>query len=65
MILKYKVRELRKKKNLTQIGLSKKAGVSRTVISNLESGKEFRTSTHTLNKVAEALGTTVDKILLP
>lgn len=63
--MRYKVKELRKQKNLTQTELSKKAGVSRTVISNLENGKEFRTSTYTLNKVANALDTTVDKILLP
>lgn len=58
----YKVKEFREKKKLTQEELSEKSGVSRTIISAMESGKDVTTTTKTLLKIAKALDTTVDAI---
>lgn len=59
----YRVKEIREEKKLTQEELSKKSGVSRTIISAIESGKEeVTTTTKTLLKIAKALDTTVDAI---
>ena len=44
--------------------LAKKAGVSRTIISGLESGTINVTTTKTLKKIAEALGKNVSDIFL-
>lgn len=60
--MSYKVKEFREKAGLSQDELAKKSGVSRTTISALENGAANSTSTKTLNKLAQALGTTVDKI---
>lgn len=60
--MSYKVKELREKLGLTQEELSLKSGVSRATISALETAKDCATSTKTLNKIAQALGTSVDQI---
>lgn len=57
--MSYRVRELRKQKNLSQQALSEASGVSRAIISALESGKEVITTTGTLRKLARALGCSV------
>ena len=58
----YKIREIRKAKNMTQDELAKKSGVSRVTISMLENQIDRATSTKTLLKIADALNTTVDQI---
>ena len=58
----YRVKELREKNGLTQTQLAKKSGVSRVTIAMLESKTGHTTTTRTLIKIAEALGTTVDEI---
>ena len=60
----FRVKEEREKKGMTQEELAKKAGVSRTIISGLESGTINVTTTKTLKKIAEALGTNVSDIFL-
>ena len=60
----FRVKEEREKKGMTQEELSKKAGVSRTIISGLESGTINVTTTKTLKKIAEALGKNVSDIFL-
>ena len=60
----FRVKEEREKKGMTQEELAKKAGVSRTIISGLESGTINVTTTKTLKKIAEALGTNVGDIFL-
>ena len=60
----YKIRDYRKEMNMTQSELSKKAGVSRTIISGLERGTISVTTTDTIAKIARALGKTVKEILL-
>lgn len=58
----YKVKELRKKRGMTQEELEQKSGVSRVTISGLENGTERNTTTETLLKLASALDTTIDQI---
>jgi len=60
--MEYRIKELREKSGLSQEELATKSGVSRATISNLENGSSRATSTKTLNKIAQALGTTVDHI---
>ena len=51
----YKVKEIREKKKLTQEELSEKSGVSRTIISAMESGKDVTTTTKTLYERTEGI----------
>ncbi len=62
--LRYMVKEIREELGVSQEVLAKKAGVSRTIISGLESGKIKETSTVTLSKIANALGKKVGDIFL-
>lgn len=58
----YKIRECRKEKSMSQCDLAKKSGVSRTIISGLESGTITVTTTDTLLKIARALDKKVSEI---
>lgn len=58
----YRIKELREEKKMSQEDLSKKSGVSRTIISGLESGTVKETSTKTLRKIAVALDKKVSDI---
>lgn len=58
----YKIKEMREKKEMSQEKLSEVSGVSRSIISGLESGRVTVTTTTTLLKIAKALGVTVDEI---
>lgn len=58
----YKVKEIREQNELSQEMLSKKSGVSRTIISGLECGTIKETSTKTLSKIAKALNVRVSDI---
>lgn len=58
----YRIKELREEKKMSQEDLSKKSGVSRTIISGLESGTIKETSTKTLRKIAVALDKRVSDI---
>lgn len=60
----YKIREYREAQHMSQVELSKKAKVSRAIISGLENGTVKVTSTSTLIKIAEALGKKVSEIFL-
>lgn len=61
--MEYKIKEYRKKSGVSQQQLSEKAGVSRTIISGLESGRIKNTTADTIQKIAKALGIEVSKIL--
>ena len=61
----FKIKEYRLKMNLSQLELSKKANISRQILSDLESGKEVNTTTSTLKKIADALKCKVSDIFLP
>lgn len=58
----YKLKELRKQRNMSQEDLSKAANVSRQTIVNLENGEPVNTTTATLRKLAEALECSVGDI---
>ena len=60
----FKIKEAREKAGMSQDELSKKSGVSRTIISGLETGTINVTTTRTLRKIAEALGIKVSDIFL-
>ena len=60
--MQYKIKMMREKKKMTQEALSEKAGVSRAIISRLESGEEVVTTTETLLKIADALECKVSEI---
>lgn len=47
---------------MSQEELAKKSGVSRSIISGLETGKTLVTKTTTLQKIANALGKTINEI---
>lgn len=57
-----KIRELRDRKGMSQEELADKAGISRTTLSYLESGKTIVTKTDTLQKIAKALEMSVSDV---
>lgn len=59
--MEYRVKEIRESAGITQEDLAIKSGVSRTIISGLESGTIKETSTRTLRKIADALGKSVSE----
>ena len=58
----YKIKEARENKRLSQEELAKRSGVSRTTIVFLENGKTEDVKISTLQKLASALGMTVQEI---
>lgn len=58
----YRIKEIRLELNMTQEELSIKSGVSRAIISGLESGRITVTTTDTLLKIANAMGKKVSEI---
>lgn len=56
------IREIRKRKKISQEELAERSGVSRTIISGLESGRQEVTTTATLKKIADALEYSVKEI---
>ncbi len=62
--MRYTVKKFREEAGLTQEELAKKAGVSRAIISGLESGTITVTTTKTLVKIAEALTVKVSDLFL-
>lgn len=61
-MIRYKIRDLRERKKLSQMELANASGVSRSIISSLESGREVTTTTDTLSRLANALGVSVSGI---
>ena len=65
-IMLYRLKELREQRKMSQEELSEKAGVSRQIISLLESGNnEVNTTTATLQKLSAALNCSLSEIFLP
>lgn len=54
-----RITQIREQKNMTQEELSEKSGVSRAIISGLESGRVKNTTTQTLKKIALALDSSI------
>jgi len=55
-------KRLRRKKNLTQQQVAKRASLSKTTISNLESGKQVKIELDTIGKLCQALECTPNDI---
>lgn len=64
MTTAYNIKKYREELNMTQEELSKKSQVSRSIISELETGKRVATTTGTLQRIAEALGKSIGEIFL-
>lgn len=62
--MEYKIKEFRESQGMSQVELSEKSGVSRAIISGLESGAITTTTTKTLIRIANALGKQVGDIFL-
>ena len=60
--MKYRVKEIREEKGITQLELAEKSGVTRATIWKLETGESEVTTTKTLVSIAEALGVTVGEL---
>ena len=58
----YRIKEFREELKMTQVELSRKANVSRAIISGLENGTISVTTTDTLSKIAKALDKKVSDI---
>ena len=58
----YKIREVREEHGMSQVELAEKSGVSRATISALENGTLRSTMTSTLEKIAHALGVSMNDI---
>lgn len=61
-MVNYRIKERRQQIGMLQEELAEQAGVSRTIISGLESGANTVTTTGTLVKIAEALKCDVSDI---
>lgn len=62
--MEFRIKELREKKKLTQQELAEKSGVSRSLIISLETGARTVTTTSTIEKLADALGVPVKRLLV-
>lgn len=58
----YRIAAIRKEKRMSQEELAVKSGVSRTIISGLETGTINVTTTGTLEKIARALDQSVSSL---
>ena len=62
-IFKVKVKDLRKKKGLSKKKLSDIADISRSIISDIESGKTKNPTCITLIKLARAFNCSIDELV--
>lgn len=58
--MKFRVKEIREMKNMTQEELEKKSGISRQTISAMENGRSESVKTGTLFALAKALDASLD-----
>ena len=58
----FRLKEVREEQKMTQEELERKSGISRQTISAIENGRCGNVMSGTLFALANALGTTVDKI---
>ena len=57
------IRELRRKKGLSQMELARRAGVKQSVISYIESGRTKHPRIDTLAAIADVLGVSIEKLM--
>ena len=65
MTIGYRIKEIRDKTGITQQELADKANVSRSIISELETGRRTVSKTDTLFRIAKALDVPFRDIFLP
>lgn len=58
----FRIKEVREEIGMTQMELSERSGVSRSIINGLESGRTKVTTTETLLKIARAMNKKVSEI---
>lgn len=63
--MKFRIKEIRESKGMTQTELSEKAGITRATIWKLETGEEEVTTSKTLASLANALDVTIGELFLP
>ena len=63
--MRYRIKELREERGMTQQELAEKSGVSRTIVSKMENDEEPQTYTKTLLRLADALNVTVNDLFSP
>ena len=61
----FRVREFRERQKMSQVELCEKAGISRTLLSDIENGKVVNTTVATLQKLAEILNCKVSDLFCP
>ncbi len=60
--MRFRIKEVREEKGISQRELAKRANVSRVTIHELERGKKGAVMTSALERIAEALGVEVGEI---
>lgn len=60
--MKYRLKEIREEKGITQERLEEMSGVSRQTISAIENNDEYQAKVGTLLALAKAMETTVDNL---
>ena len=60
--MKYRIKEIRRRKQMTLGDLAEKAGISPPLLKALEDGRLQFVTTETILNVAEALETSVDEL---
>ena len=60
-----RIKEIREKMGMTQEELAVKAGVSRATLCEVENNPDKKPTVRTLEKLASALGVTLDRIFYP
>lgn len=63
--MKYRVKEIREQKNMSQEQLEQKSGISRQTISAIENDRITNVKVGTLMAIANALETTIDCLFFP
>lgn len=61
--MKFNLKEIRKRTNMTQTELAEKSGVGRVTINRLENGELEETTLGTLTKLARTLHVSVDDLI--
>lgn len=61
--MKFNLKQIRERSNMTQAELAEKSGVSRVTISRLETGELQETTLGTLSRLADILRVSIDDLV--
>ena len=61
--MKFNLKQIRERSNITQAELAEKSGVSRVTISRLETGELQETTLGTLSRLADTLRVSIDDLV--